>query len=386
MASRDEAFVYLAFALVVIFVRMWARWVQVGPSNWQLDDYLMPLTGVVLTLKTITVHVVSASFQGLTNSYMTDAERAALDPDSTEYLYRQWGSKIQLIAWSFYAFILWASKVCVIVFYGRLTSGLMLMHLRLRMRIAYVFLGVTYVLVALSLLVACRPMSKYWQINPDPGDLCYPANSKFRIFVVLVPNIVTDAYLLSIPLPLLWVADIGTRRKVTLMLLFSGAIFVAIAGILRGVSILLAGPEGAITGSEWACRETFVAIVVANLPIIHPFFRQAKAKIGSSALFSRSRAGASADDCSPPESGWSGVGGGAAYRYPHLPPTSYLRGTSSASDRSAALDRDPRNWYEQPPDGLGSAVVTREFTVVRKGMAVNQESKEKMWYTERVAV
>lgn len=40
-----EAFTLLALALVVIALRIWARWVQVGPSNWQLDDYLMPLTG-----------------------------------------------------------------------------------------------------------------------------------------------------------------------------------------------------------------------------------------------------------------------------------------------------------------------------------------------------
>jgi hypothetical protein len=60
-------------------------------------------------------------FQGLTNSYMSDEERAALDPTSTEYDNRQWGSKIQVLGWSFYAFILWALKFCVAAFYSRLT-------------------------------------------------------------------------------------------------------------------------------------------------------------------------------------------------------------------------------------------------------------------------
>ncbi|KAI1761546.1 hypothetical protein GGR53DRAFT_22665 [Hypoxylon sp. FL1150] len=379
--AQSEAFIYMGLGLVIIFIRMWARWIQVGPSNWQLDDYLMPLTGVVLTLKTLAVHVVAATFGGLTNSYMTDGERATLDPNSTEYFNRQWGSNIQLIAWSFYAFILWASKVCVAVFYGRLTSGLMLMHLRLRVQIAYVLLGVTYLFVALSLLVACQPMPKYWQINPNPGDLCLPASSTFRVFVVLIPNLITDAYLLSIPLPLLWVANIGLRRKISLMVLFSGAIFVMVASIARGVSILQAGADGAVTGSEWACRETFVAIVVTNLPIIQPFFRKAAARIGSSAPFTK--ATRSTDNYAPENGQLGGIIGMCQERGTH--PPSLPRSSSIASDQSTLI-QGALDGYKQSPGGSGSIVVSREFAVARKGMAVNQERKEKMWFTERVAV
>jgi len=45
-----------------------------------------------------------------------------------------------------------------------------LAHLTLRVRIAYVLLGVTYIATALSILLGCQPMKKYWQINPDPGS------------------------------------------------------------------------------------------------------------------------------------------------------------------------------------------------------------------------
>lgn len=41
-----EQFILLALGLVTIGVRVFVRWRQVGPSNWQLDDYLMPLVGV----------------------------------------------------------------------------------------------------------------------------------------------------------------------------------------------------------------------------------------------------------------------------------------------------------------------------------------------------
>lgn len=63
------------------------------------------------------------------------------------------------------------------------------------------------------------------------------------VLVVMVPNVLTDIYLLSIPLPLLWAVRIGMRRKITLMALFSGAIFVAVAAIVRAVIIIIVSPH-----------------------------------------------------------------------------------------------------------------------------------------------
>lgn len=41
-----EAFTLLAVAVVVIGLRTTARWIMVGPRNFQADDYLMPLACV----------------------------------------------------------------------------------------------------------------------------------------------------------------------------------------------------------------------------------------------------------------------------------------------------------------------------------------------------
>ncbi|GAB1206415.1 hypothetical protein APSETT445_005102 [Aspergillus pseudonomiae] len=72
------------------------------------------------------------------------------------------------------------------------------------------------------------------------------------------------------------------------MALFSGASFVIMAAIIRAVTIMTSGPDGAVSGSKWACRETFVSIVVANLPIIQPLIRRGAQKVGLSGLFSSS--------------------------------------------------------------------------------------------------
>ncbi|KLJ05419.1 hypothetical protein EMPG_11093 [Blastomyces silverae] len=268
MTADVEGFTLLALGIAFILVRMYARWSIVGLSNFQLDDYLMPLAGVVFTMETVAAHIVVASYDGLTNSYMTPEERTALDPNSLEFSKRVAGSKIQVIGWSFYALILWLVKFCVAIFYSRLTSGLM--DLPNRVRLSYVILGATYIMVALCLVLPCRPIERYWQINPDPGNICQPTISKIAVLIVVIPNVLTDFYLLSIPLPLLWKVNISLRKKATLMGLFSGACFIMVAAIIRAVTILSSGPEGAVSGSRWACRETFVAIAVSNLPIIHP--------------------------------------------------------------------------------------------------------------------
>lgn len=69
-------------------------------------------------------------------------------------------------------------------------------------------------------------------------DVCQPANSRVYVLVVVILNVVTDIYLLSIPLPLLWQVKINMKRKIPLMALFSGAAFVITAAIIRAVMII----------------------------------------------------------------------------------------------------------------------------------------------------
>lgn len=49
---------------------------------------------------------------------------------------------------------------------------------------------------------------------------------------------VTDTYLLTIPLPMLWAANLKPFKKIGLMILFSGGIFVIACAILRCVLIV----------------------------------------------------------------------------------------------------------------------------------------------------
>jgi hypothetical protein len=51
-------------------------------------------------------------------------------------------------------------------------------------------------------------------------------------------NVVTDLYLMSIPIPMLWNSSLKPLKKAGLILLFSGGVFVTVAAILRCILII----------------------------------------------------------------------------------------------------------------------------------------------------
>lgn len=76
-----------------------------------------------------------------------------------------------------------------------------LINMNIRVKIAYVLIGVTYIAVICSILFGCHPMKKNWQIYPDPGNYCQPAVSKIDVYVTVTLNVATDMYLITIPTP-----------------------------------------------------------------------------------------------------------------------------------------------------------------------------------------
>jgi hypothetical protein len=78
-----EAFTYLALSLLLVAFRVYCQSRNGGFGNIRADDYLMILAMLPLTVETCLSYSVGMTYHGLANSGMTDAERAALSPDST---------------------------------------------------------------------------------------------------------------------------------------------------------------------------------------------------------------------------------------------------------------------------------------------------------------
>lgn len=103
------------------------------------------------------------------------------------------------------------------------------------------------------------------------------------MYVTVVLNVLTDIYLMSIPMPMLWKANLEIKKKLSLILVFGGGVFVMMAGILRCALIISDPINGAQAAGSWAVRETFVAVVIGNIPMIYPLTRRGVQKVYSMA-------------------------------------------------------------------------------------------------------
>ncbi|KAK6818980.1 hypothetical protein PG987_016433 [Apiospora arundinis] len=315
-AFTIEAFALLGIGLAVIGLRTYWRLSTVGIRNLKADDYLMLLAAVVYSAETYLAYSVGKLWHGLANNGMTDDERRLLDPSSEERLQN---ADSRVVSLHVPAMVL---KAAMCTFYIRLTDGL---NLLMRIYVGFALITSTWIAVLFSILFSCQPLEKNWQIYPDPGsmcaptgsyfmdittnqdaDFCQPAISKVDIFVTVVLNVVTDLYLLTIPIPMLWQSSIKPVKKAALIVMFSGGVFVTAAGVLRCVLIITVssfsihldsfvrmlwttilsvvqrpsaciGAWNPVTGAQqagsWAVRETFVAVITTNLPLVFPMFR-----------------------------------------------------------------------------------------------------------------
>ncbi|EXF83056.1 hypothetical protein CFIO01_06228 [Colletotrichum fioriniae PJ7] len=105
-------------------------------------------------------------------------------------------------------------------------------------------------------------------------------------------NTVTDFYLMAIPLPMVWKSHLPWRKKVTLMIMFSGGFLEMTFGILRCVSILTVGDTDPAQSGYWSVRESFVSVVLTNMPMVYPLF---KSVIDKSRNASTNKSGAMGD-------------------------------------------------------------------------------------------
>ena len=89
---------------------------------------------------------------------------------------------------------------------------------------------------------------------------------------------------------MLWNVRISQSKKLFLIMLFSGAIFVIIASILRIYFIQSGDREGGESAAIWGLRETLVAFIIGNLPIIYGGIRLWLQKFKNSEVYPRIRA------------------------------------------------------------------------------------------------
>ncbi|KAH8672650.1 hypothetical protein BGZ60DRAFT_282835 [Tricladium varicosporioides] len=267
MGERDPEFLQEAWALygigaVVLLLRFATRIKTVGFKGFQGDDYMSILVLALFTMDAATVHIIY--YAG------TNVEAAALQLTRTltpeEIAQFEFGSKEQLAAWYSYTALIWAMKGTMLFFFDRLTIGLWQHRYVKWLSVGCIL---SYIAVVLTLTFGCFPTQKNWQVVPDPGRKCTLKLQNFLVTVVL--NVLTDAAILVIPVPLLWGLKVPLKKKLIIGLLLCSGTFVIAAAIIRVVLTLGSNPS-ALNINRWGVRETIVGIITINLPILKPLF------------------------------------------------------------------------------------------------------------------
>ncbi|ETS79912.1 hypothetical protein PFICI_07441 [Pestalotiopsis fici W106-1] len=245
---------------LLLTLRFFVRVKTVGFMGMRGDDFFALLVLIFYTLDAATVHVVYYAGTNVEASVLQTTQTLSAE-DIASY---EFGSKVELVAWYSYTALIWALKGTMLCFFHRMTTGLW-QH-RLVKWISYVSVA-SYVAVFLTITFGCFPTSKNWQVVPDPGLKCTFKMQNFLVAVVL--NVITDAAILCIPLPLLWTLQVPLKKKIVIGLLLCSGLFVITAAIIRVVLTLGAHPS-ALNVNRWGVRETIVGIITVNIPILRP--------------------------------------------------------------------------------------------------------------------
>ncbi|OHE92469.1 hypothetical protein CORC01_12260 [Colletotrichum orchidophilum] len=267
-----EVWTLYGIGVAVTVLRTYARAKAVGFRNFRADDYLVWGAILFYTVLSTLAYSIGNIANGLANNGMTDSERAALSTSDPEYQLRVTGSKIQIAGWTTYWVLIWQLKLAMLVFYLRLTEGLGRRY-RMRILIGFGLVIGTFIASLGAVFLSCRPVSKYWQISPDPGNSCQAAVSLPIIWTSFATNALTDIYLILIPIPLLWGTTLRLVKKIASTIVLGAGIFVLVCATLKSIFVFVDPVNGAQLAGSWGTREIFVATVTTNLPMIFPLIR-----------------------------------------------------------------------------------------------------------------
>ncbi|KAI1382722.1 uncharacterized protein F4822DRAFT_423331 [Hypoxylon trugodes] len=147
--------------------------------------------------------------------------------------------------------------------------------------VCYIILTFTalYALTAILVLtISCLPALPPTAEEPVAQLKCADNYLINTLLVILITNVVLDAIILCLPLPLIWQLQTTLRKKLQLTLVFTLGSFIFIISIIRVVAVKRLNPLDDNWDSTdvelWSIAESAVAIITVSLPVMQPVLRQ----------------------------------------------------------------------------------------------------------------
>lgn len=117
-------------------------------------------------------------------------------------------------------------------------------------------------------------------------DVCQGAVARPIVWVTFISSVLTDIYLIMIPIPMLWGTKLKLAKKIAATIVLGAGVFVLICSLLKTVFVIVDDVHGAELAGRWGTREAFVSVITTNLPMIFPLIRTWLKPLLGSAIFS----------------------------------------------------------------------------------------------------
>lgn len=132
------------------------------------------------------------------------------------------------------------------------------------------FLAVTFVAVVIATLTECQPFTHYWQVVPDPGAKCRQGYA--QLITMGTSDVITDLLLVAFPIPIVLKSHMATKRKISLVLLFSLSLILIGITVYRVIQVIDRHSDQQFR-SLVASLEILAAAAVANALVLGSFVR-----------------------------------------------------------------------------------------------------------------
>ncbi|KFZ03832.1 hypothetical protein V502_10622 [Pseudogymnoascus sp. VKM F-4520 (FW-2644)] len=252
-----SAFIVITIASVIL--RVAGR--RIKKIALQAEDYLI-FVALIFVLGLITCDIIGVTHGGVGRHA---ADIVAEDSPQVLVAFLKDLVAIQMLWATSLMFI----KLSILCFYIRIFNVKPFIMASIAVAILVVIWALSVILCGFLL---CRPFAYNWDRSIDGS--CGDQIKSYIITGAL--NIVTDALVLGLPMPMIWRLKVNLRSKIALTGIFTIGFFIFIISIIRLKSLVTVSyaditysvPDALI----WSMLEPSLALTLASIPIMRPVF------------------------------------------------------------------------------------------------------------------
>ncbi|KAK2761228.1 hypothetical protein FQN54_001750 [Arachnomyces sp. PD_36] len=252
-------YVFGFLSLVLMGLRLVLR--KVRRQSFNLSDYLTMCAIVFVVNRSVMTTIVLL----WGNNNVDDRETHVFTDQ--EIYQRTIGSQLTMANRVIYNTYIWVQKGVVLLLYHRMLSGLPFPEMIIKGY--WITLVATMIPVQVTTFCDCFPVTRYWQVVPDPGSCI---ESRIQLFVLIALNVATDVMLIVLPMPYLIRVKRSFFQRLQLIGLFSIGLLLIVIALIR-LPVWGSG-TAQVNRNTWGSVEEFFAAFVANVPTLFTLRRR----------------------------------------------------------------------------------------------------------------